>query len=118
MTYTKQSTPSNLRCKYAINKLHCYFQNTEVFDDNLSIEHLIPEMNGEVSLNIGNLIGLEEKLNGEAGSETYENKLKVYGKSNYNWMKEFIKDNKTWKVDQISLRAKKLAELYFDKILR
>lgn len=118
MTYTKQSTLSNMKCKYAINKIQCYYQNTEVFDDNLSIEHLEAEMNGEVTLNIGNLIGIEGNLNSEAGGESFANKLPIYKKSNYKWMGEFLKRNKTWDESKISARAKQLGELYFDVILK
>lgn len=118
MTYTKQSTLSNMKCKYVINKIQCYYQNTEVFDDNLSIEHLEAEKNGEITLNIGNLIGLEGKLNCEAGSESFEKKLSIYKKSNYKWMEEFLKHTKTWDESKIAARAKQLGELYFDYILK
>lgn len=117
MTYTKQSTLSNMKCKYAINKIQCHYQGTEVFDDMLSIEHIISEKDGGTALNIGNLIALEEKLNGEAGNEPYVKKLSAYKKSNYKWIHEFIDAHKTWDEKEISGRAKQLGELYYDKIL-
>ena len=117
MTYTKQSTLSNMKCKYAINKIQCLFQNTEVFDDNLSIEHIEPEKTGDVALNIGNLIALEEKLNSKAGSGPFVNKVDVYKMSNYKWVDKFIENHITWDVNDISIRATSLGELYYDKIL-
>lgn len=117
MVYTKKSTPSNMKCKYAINKLHCFFQGIEVFDDTLSIEHIEPESNGEATLNIGNLIALEEKLNSEAGNESYINKLPFYKKSTYKWVDAFVEDNETWSIDKIEERAKNLAGIYYDNIL-
>lgn len=118
MTYTKQSTLSNMKCKYAINKMHCYYQNLEVFDDNLTIEHLVSEMNGNQTLNIGNLIGLEDKLNSQAGSDSFEKKLLIYKKSKYKWVEMFIEKNSIWNESKIADRAKRMGELYFDKILR
>ena len=117
MTYTKQSTLSNMKCKYAINKIQCYYQDTEVFDDNLSIEHIESEKNGEFMQSIGNLIALEEKLNGKADSLAYSDKIAIYKKSTYKWVAKFIDEHKTWNENEIPARAKALAELYFDKIL-
>lgn len=117
LTYTKKSTLSNMKCKYAINKIQCYYQKTEVFDDHLSIEHIEPEKTGGVALNIGNLIALEEKLNLQVDDDSFENKLAVYKNSNYKWVAEFIVAHKTWDTMDINQRASILGELYFDKIL-
>ena len=43
LCYTKKDSPSNLRTKYALNKLNAYYLDEEIFDDKGSIEHILPE---------------------------------------------------------------------------
>ena len=65
LTFSKQDGPDNVKVKYIINKLECFFSSDkhEIFDDNGSIEHIIPEKYGKEALGIGNLILLEYPLN-------------------------------------------------------
>lgn len=75
-TYNSPKTCSvcgktNVKTKYAINKLNSFYSETEVFSDDGSIEHIISEREGGNALNIGNLILLEGKLNDEAGHKDY-----------------------------------------------
>lgn len=116
LIYTKEDNPCNVKTKYAINKINCYYCKTEVFDDNGSIEHIVPEAEG-LPLNIGNLILLENNLNVEAGSLCYTDKLPIYKRSSYKWIKEFIANHKEWNVTEVEGRAKLLAEFYYTKIL-
>ena len=78
LTYSKKDNPSNAKTKYAINKLNCYLSRKEIFEDDGSVEHLVPESDGEYSLGIGNLILLEQQLNSDAGQETYTKKQETY----------------------------------------
>ena len=55
-----------MKCKYALQKLNCYYQKKEIFEDDSSIEHILPECNEGNVTNIGNLIMLEGNLNTEA----------------------------------------------------
>lgn len=80
---------SNIKPKYAISKLDSFYSNTEIFAVDGSIEHTIPETEEENSLNIGNLIMLEKRLNEEAGNKEYLEKRVIYIKSNYLWIKNF-----------------------------
>lgn len=117
LTYSKKDSPSNTKTKYAINKLSCYLSGKEIFEDEGSVEHLIPESDGEYSLGIGNLILLEQKLNSDAGQESYMKKLEIYKKSNYVWIKDFCIKHPTWNHTMINERAVDMAKIYYSKIL-
>lgn len=117
LCFTKKATATNMKCKYALQKLNCFYQQKEVFEDDSSIEHIIPECaDGDVH-NIGNLIVLEGSLNTKADNMDYSDKLEVYKKSNYKWIKEFTIQYPVWNKDIIKARAKNMASLYFEKIL-
>lgn len=120
LKYSKQDTPDNMKVKYIINKMYCYFTNgkEEIFPDNGSIEHILPESSGERALNIGNLILLEIKLNNNAGQATYADKRqKYYLESNYDWVKNFIDEHTSWTEEDVLVRAENMADIYYHKIL-
>lgn len=117
MQFTKASIPSNMKCKYALNKLYCYYQDRDVFDEAASVEHIMPEVQGDITMSIGNLILLEQKLNQEAGMMNYVGKQDVYQKSQYIWVHNFIKEHKDWNEDDISVRAEELAKIFYTDVL-
>ena len=117
VAYTKQDNPMNMKAKYILNKIQCYYQNSNLFDENGSIEHIIPEAGGE-TINIGNLILLERDLNDIAGNKEYESKKNVYMDSNYIWMKHFIQEHDSWDIEHINARAKELAALFYKNVLK
>lgn len=117
LTYTKKENPSNIKTKYAINKIAAYYAESEVFDDEGSIEHILPESDEAESVNIGNLILLEQRLNQEADSLDYTNKMEVYKKSSYRWVQDFVTDNAEWDAKKVLARSKQLAAFYYTKIL-
>lgn len=116
--YTKKDIPTNVKSKYAVYKLNCYFNDKEVFEDDGSIEHILSETTGEHALNIGNLILLEGYINGEAGSRSYLEKIPYYQESKYLWIKKFIGANKKWDDSMIDERADALATIYYQEILK
>lgn len=116
LCYTKKSTPSNMKCKYALMKINSYFQKKDVFMDDETIEHILPECNGGKITNIGNLIMLENNLNSEASQLPYKNKVAVYKKSTYVWVQKFIAEYGEWNEDKIKERARNLASLYYNQI--
>ena len=118
LCYSKKSTPLNLKCKYALLKLNCYYQNKEIFEDDSSIEHIIPESEGQDVNNIGNLIILEGNLNVEADKKKYLDKISVYKKSNYVWVKDFTSKHSSWTNDMIKDRAKEMAALFYNKFIK
>lgn len=118
LLFTKKDEPTNVKSKYAVYKLNCYFSGKEIFEDDGSIEHILSETNGERTLNIGNLILLEGKLNGEAGQRGYLEKIPYYQKSQYVWIKKFIAVNEEWNESMIDERAVALATIYYKEILK
>lgn len=117
LTYSKKENSSNVKVKYILNKLNCYYATQELFTDDGSVEHILPESEGQVALNIGNLILLEGSLNSEAGQKDYQDKINIYSKSKYPWAAEFIDQHKTWTESMINQRALDMAKEYYTKIL-
>lgn len=117
LIYSKKDLPMNVKTKYTVYKLNCYFSGKEIFEDDGSIEHIVSETAGESALNIGNLILLEQELNREAEEKDYLDKLYYYKKSNYDWIQKFIKENDVWSEEKIRDRAEKLADIYYKDIL-
>lgn len=72
---------------------------TDIYDDNESVEHILAESTSEESRSIGNLILLEIDLNIEADNKEYSEKIGIYNKSRYNWIKKFVQSHKEWNVD-------------------
>jgi len=116
LSYSKKDNPSNSKTKYAINKLNCLYNNKELFEDDGTIEHILPETDELKTLNIGNLILLEKNLNDEAGNKTYINKLSVYEKSKYIWINKFLQEYKMWDCSNVLDRSLILAQEYYIKI--
>ena len=106
-----------MKCKYALQKRNCYYQKKEIFENDSSIEHILPECNEGKVTNIGNLIMLEGNLNTEADKIDYAEKLKVYEKSNYKWGHEFADKHPVWEEGVIRNRARSMAALIYNKIL-
>lgn len=117
LVYSKKDNPSNLKTKYAINKIACFYEGSEVFDDEGSIEHILSESETGDSINIGNLILLERRLNEEADNLDYAGKINVYKKSSYKWMQDFLSNHDEWDNDKVIVRSKEMAEFYYTQIL-
>lgn len=121
LKYSKEGDADNVKVKYVINKLHCYYSDSgqEVFSDDGTIEHILPESNGEMALNIGNLILLEMSINNEAGQKEYAKKrLDYYSRSSYKWVKCFVDKYVEWTEKDIGKRAREMAEVYYNNVLR
>lgn len=116
LNFTKKERYSNVKTKYAIQKLNAFFDGSEVFSDVSTIEHICPE-NDEITFNIGNLIILEGKLNNEAGCLSYSDKRSIYERSNFAWINKFADDNEDWEESDIENRARELARIYYTDIL-
>lgn len=121
LCYSKKDHPDNLKVRYAINKLNCYYSGNgqEVFSDDGSIEHIFPESLDSKALNIGNLILLERTLNESADIKNYITKKEEdYCKSSYKWIKDFMNEHDDWEVTDIEERAENMAEVFYNDILR
>ena len=118
LSYSKKANSSNIKTKYAINKLNCFFSKTELFPDDGSIEHIIPENGNEKALNIGNLIMLEQPLNSKADGKCYEDKIVIYNRSKLAWVDIFIKENEKWNEGLFSNRAENMAKVFYREIFK
>lgn len=116
LSYSKKENVSNVKTKYAINKINCILEGKEIFEDECNIEHIIPENEEEITKNIGNLILLEMKLNGEADDKKYQDKMECYKKTKLNWVLNFIKKYPNWERSYIESRAKEMAKILYDQI--
>ena len=120
LSFSKKDHPDNLKVRYVINKLNCYYSQNgqEVFSDDGSIEHIISESADVKALNIGNLILLERSLNENADNKEYAiKKREEYSKSAYKWIKDFINENEDWKIECIDNRAENMADVFYNNIL-
>ena len=112
----------NISAKYAVNLINEYLEERPIFADDSSVEHLLPEQDADAEpklLSIGNLIALETNLNGKAGNLPYEKKCEtVYPRSKYRWVERFRTEHRTWSVEEIDSRARAMAELTYDKIIK
>ncbi len=116
LCFSKKENSSNVKTRYAINKLNCFYAGKEVFEVDGSIEHLLHESSGKSALNIGNLILLEVNINNEADLP-YSDKIEIYKKSQYKWIHSFIEENGDWNEGMIEDRATMMAETYYHSIL-
>ena len=116
LNYSKSDHPDNLKSKYAINKINSYKDRIALFSDQGTIEHILPENESICTLNIGNLILLEETLNGKSENFSYLEKKPKYLESNYTWVKEFVGEYEYWDSSMIEKRSLKMAEYLYEKI--
>ena len=116
LTYSKKENVSNIKAKYALYKINSLYEKEETFSDNCSIEHILSEGSVEFSTNIGNLIVLETKLNGEADALMYLDKKSVYKKSKLNWVSNFIENYSEWNESMINNRAKEMAKILYNSL--
>ena len=116
LLYSKDYLPSNVKVKYALNKINAYYANSEIFIQGMTVEHILPESQSDPNRSIGNLIMLESSLNNDANNDGYEQKLPQYKKSRSLWMAEFIKKYPAWDESKFAERAIELAKIYYSKI--
>ena len=86
-----------------------------------TIEHIVPESSEKdkkLVLNVGNLIILEANLNNECGNLSFEEKLSIYKKSTYNFVKEFLKKYSKSKEISIVKRSENMGRYIYDLIIK
>lgn len=117
LSYSKFDSVSNVKTKYALNKIASYYENRELFLEEGSIEHILPETADIKNNTIGNLIVLEQDLNHKADALEYKDKKDIYKSSHYKWIQEFISVHSDWDDTQLDNRSKELSKFYYTKIL-
>ncbi|MFR9070615.1 MAG: HNH endonuclease family protein, partial [Paraclostridium sp.] len=121
LEYSKGKNDYNMLSKYVLNNIEKHYSNEDVSKNNGSVEHILAEdKSKKYSLNIGNLILLEDYLNEKAENKDLCEKINIYYESKYEYVKEFessYKDIKEFNEELIKERAKKMAEDYYYNIL-
>lgn len=121
LEYSKGKNDYNMLSKYVLNNIEKYYSNEDISKNNGSIEHILPEdRDTKHTLNIGNLILVEDYLNEEAKNRDLCEKINIYSKSKYEYVKEFelkYKDIKEFNENLIVERAKEMAKDYYYNIL-
>lgn len=118
LQYSKDFNLNNTVTKYVLNKISSSFDSSGIFHTDSSIEHIINEdSSNKITLNIGNLICLEQTLNNEADCLGFVEKVEIYKKSKYNQVLNFCQKYPSFNENDIEERSKILGEYYFDNIL-
>lgn len=115
-SFSKDKLPSNVKTKYVLYKLNSAYSESEIFEDSMTVEHIVPESNSMANRTIGNLILLENSLNGEAGDEGFQIKKSVYAKSRSPWVAAFLAKHSEWNETMFEERSKQMAKEYYEKI--
>lgn len=119
LEFSKKKNKTNMISKYVLYNIEYYYSNT--YFNNSSIEHILSEDdNKPYTLNIGNLVLLENHLNSVAQDKEINEKINLYKQSVHKSPKKFIENNgqvNTWNEDMIRNRTKALSQLYYEKIL-
>ena len=92
-----------------------YFGNNNDYE--YTIEHIIPDSTeDEIVVQLGNLLPLEKDLNEEIKDIILPNKLKIYSKSKYSLVKQFVENyDINWDIEK---RTEQLAYIVFNNILK
>lgn len=90
---------------------------SQQFDDKeFTIEHILPDSEGEKNAHIGNLIPLEERLNGRCGNKELHEKFNIYQDSSFKLARGIVERYTHQEFDPES-RTKFLAKLVYNNIL-
>ena len=119
LKYSKKPFSSNVLTKYVVNKIENSYSNREYDYDDGSIEHIISESPNDITLNIGNLILLEQRLTNNMPNDiSISDKITNYYKeSNYKHIKYFCEQYSSFLEKDIIGRAEKLCEYYYTNII-
>ena len=115
-TFSKEKQLGNIKTRYALRKLNCVYSGNDIFEEDMSVEHIFPESASASSCNIGNLIMLETKLNGLADKKSYQEKKEIYTLSKNKWVCSFVSKNNNWDETKFDARAKSMARDYYEKV--
>lgn len=115
-SFSKERLAGNVKAKYALYKLNCIYSGDEIFEQGMTVEHIVPESGSLANRSIGNLILLENALNGEAGELDYQAKKNIYKKSRSAWVVSFLSEHPEWDSSKFEARSKQMAKDYYEKV--
>lgn len=93
------------------------FNNANFCLENFTIEHILPDSSSPENGQIGNLIPLEENYNLHCKDKELNDKMAIYQKSVYASTRMFAQRYRTRDFDPAQ-RSVRMAEMFYDKILR
>jgi uncharacterized protein with ParB-like and HNH nuclease domain len=109
--------------RYVLTKIAKHYGMPDELDVSLmTIEHIFPQSKGEESGDdrdvgaIGNLIFMNEKLNGKVDDKNFKEKKKYYTPANSVYVDEKLQGADDWGADMIAIRGFHLAKIGYEKI--
>lgn len=123
LTYRASYTRDRALVRYALTKLAQEFGMPDEVDVSmLTIEHLLPQSKGKETFDdsdvgaIGNLIFVNESINGKLADKPYADKKQFLTSKNNVYLDESIKGATEWNSKAIASRGKALAKVGYTKI--
>lgn len=119
LEYVDGNQSGDVNAKYAIYALTKYLEGLDISPNNASIEH-IANKSSDISNrhNIGNLLILEEVINTALPpGASFDQKIGAYAVSNFQSVKNFVRQSAIWGEEQIKVRGAELARIFYEKIL-
>ena len=115
-SFSKEKLPGNIKAKYALYKLNSLYSGDEIFEQGITVEHILPESESFANRTIGNLILIENNLNQEAGEQDYQLKKTVYLRSRSAWVKAFVAKHPDWDKTCFEERSRQMAKDYYEQV--
>ena len=123
LIYRSNYTRERSVVRYVLTKLARHFGMPEEVDlSMLTIEHILAQSQGEETDDafdvgaIGNLILVNETLNGQLGTKSFKDKKALFTANNNVFLDPYLSDAKKWDAEAISQRGVSLAEVGYSKV--
>jgi len=121
--YTNSNSKQKNLVRYILEKFSLYYSYKYPVDfDELTIEHLCPQDKigqddwKESSVGcLGNLIFLDQKMNGELDTKSFTDKKRILGDRGYS-LSEFVTKSNDWTPDIVFEHADRMAEVAYNEI--
>lgn len=122
LKFSKNNISTNVLSKYIMNKFESIFSDSDLLESESSIEHIMDEVfENQMTLNIGNLLLLEQRINsGIPSGLNLSDKKDYYSASKYVTVDSFINkygDVSEWTEEHINSRSTALGELLYEKLV-
>lgn len=104
------------KVKIVLSLLEEYLGNNTK-DLEFTIEHILPDSQGEENARIGNLLPLEERLNIRCDNRPLNEKIEIYKESTFLSVKRFLKTREKKPEFDLEDRTQRLADLFYNNIL-
>lgn len=119
--FTNEKDKDKKVIRYTLKKIEKHYHKTDEFSVNdISIEHILPQSENKEYLGyIGNLIILDNKVNGKLDNLDFEKKVKLLEESELLSVKLFLEKNggkSKWTEKDIITRGDELAELSYNSV--